>query len=525
MMADTSILSSLTQPNPTIDHSGLRDGTVTKISEAVHVVSTTKWTEFNYRNLYNKFRHILESRHPIPTPCTLSPRESKIFDEDTFEHQVLSRVTIPSVNYALDAAANFLSTQHRRPFPVWQIRRGAICVYEKDAKARADWGLVSDDFLDNLRYFYNFMPGDSKISSKWSADAMETDADDDLEEHHSLPVQQVGGYCDKARSRYGFVITDEDLVVIEFRRDPIGSGIAATSTRARVAAATAAAAAGPTVQHHRGGSVETVRSSITVGSIESVRTRVSALTLSTTAQGQTFSSRLYENDDLGDPVHLRYMVIPWHAEGEGKLTVRSALFFLALMAAYGDGQISEEFSKLDSWSFDDFHKRMEDNSDRYQLSEVDPGSLMQRTRQRSRGDGRPESHHDTDDGDSDDADDDSSDDDERLPHMSDPYHVQGNKKYVRRSVISSDAHGPFYHDTDGSRRSIREDQLLYDRRNNEWGYIRGGEWVVAKASTQDHAARSSGAGGESSSGRGKHARKESTELGASSKSKRGRGGR
>lgn len=148
--------------------------------------------------------------------------------------------------------------------------------------------------------------------------------------------------------------------------------------------------------------------------------------------------------------------------------------------------------------------------------------MMRSIRRRWQGDNNP----------GDDSDDNSSDDDEsssddsadaRLPYMADPYHVQ-DKKYVRRSVISSDANGPFYHDTDGTRRSIREDQLLYDREANELGYLRGGEWVV-KASTQDHTAQSSGGGGESSR-QGKHARKESTEPGAgASKSKRGRGGR
>lgn len=438
---------------------------------------------------------------------------------------MLSRVIIPSVNNALDATAKLLSIQYGRSFPVWQIRRGAICVYEKDAKARADWGLVSDDFFDHVGYFHNFMPGDSKISSKWSADAMETDADNDLEEHHSLPVQQVGGYCDKSRSRYGFLITDQDLVVIEFRRDPIGPGIAGTSTRARVAPA----ADTPAAQHHRGGSMETVKSSVTFASrasIETIRSRVTAMTLSTGAQWSASSSRPYEDDDLGDAVHLRYRTIPWDAEDNGKLTVRLALFFLALMAAYGDGQISEEFSDINSWSFGDFHKRMDDNSGRYRLSEVDRASMMQSIRQQPRGGRQHEDHHHAGDSDSDDADDTGSDDDERLPYMSDPYRIEGNKKYVRRSVISFGAQGPFYHDTDGSRRSIGEGQLLYDRKQNEWGYyMRGGQWVVAKPPTQDPGARTSGGGGESSSRQGKHARKESTDPGVGSRSKRGRGGR
>ena len=442
---------------------------------------------------------------------------------------MLSIGVIPPINDALDATANLLSKQYKANFPVWQLRRGGICLYESDPSVRPDWGLSSEDFFDQMGYFYNFMPGDSKISSKWSAGMVKREANKDAEEHGAKPIQQVGAYCDKTRSRYGFLISDKELTVIELRRDPIGPGIAATATRSRAAAAAATAMA-PTADHHRVTSIGSVSTGIASLSLSTggreVSTPGSVREPSASISARVPSTSSYRNTDLGDAVHMRYKVISWDAKGEGQLTVRLALFCLSLLAGYGNGKIDEDFSDMDSWSFGDFHQRMLDTPERYQRVEGGYETLMQSIRRRWQGGNNP--GDDGDDGDDNSSDDDesSSDDsaDARLPYMADPYHVQDNKKYVRRSVISSDASGPFYHDTDGSRRSIREDQLLYDREANEWGYIRGGEWVV-RASTQDHMAQSSGGGGESSR-QGKHARKESTEPGAAgSRSKRGRGGR
>lgn len=48
-----------------------------------------------------------------------------------------------------------------------------------------------------------------------------------------FPLQQVARYCDKARARYGFLISDQELVVLEFCKDAIEPGIAATRSRRR----------------------------------------------------------------------------------------------------------------------------------------------------------------------------------------------------------------------------------------------------------------------------------------------------
>lgn len=178
-----------------------------------------------------------------------------------------------------------------------------------------------------MGYFYNFMPGDSKISSKWSAGMVKREANKHEEEHGSKPIQQVGAYCDRTRSRYGFLISDKELTVIELRRDPIGPGIAATATRSRAAAAAAAVS---TADHHRVTSVGSVNTGIASLSLSTggreVSTPGSAREPSASISARVPSASSYRNTDLGDAVHMRYKVISWDAKGEGQLTVRLALF-------------------------------------------------------------------------------------------------------------------------------------------------------------------------------------------------------
>lgn len=62
----------------------------------------------------------------------------------------------------------------------------------------------------------NILPGDTKVSKKWLSDdivdgALDTDYTPD---NWQRPLKQVYTYCVRANSRYGYIITDKELVVI-----------------------------------------------------------------------------------------------------------------------------------------------------------------------------------------------------------------------------------------------------------------------------------------------------------------------
>lgn len=167
--------------------------------------------------------------------------------------------------------------------------------------------MVSPDYVYDDRKYYNLLPGESKISSKWSSDASNYDLQPDSASTWRLPPLQLFGYADAAQVRYGFIITDAELVVFELPKVAIDSGIA-TARPQRFA-------------HTRG---------------ESVDTDLSASMQATSLnEGTGVTSESYLDSHAGNPVHPRHKTIPWDAHGPKKLTVRLALFYLCLLASYG----------------------------------------------------------------------------------------------------------------------------------------------------------------------------------------------
>ncbi|KAI4173227.1 MAG: hypothetical protein LQ343_003054 [Gyalolechia ehrenbergii] len=67
------------------------------------------------------------------------------------------------------------------------------------------------------------LPGDTKISSKWKSSQI---IDGELKTRPKgdwyKPIHQVYGHCKRARARYGYIITDEELVVMRFDSEHSG---------------------------------------------------------------------------------------------------------------------------------------------------------------------------------------------------------------------------------------------------------------------------------------------------------------
>ena len=84
-----------------------------------------------------------------------------------------------------------------------------------------DWAGIQTDPQDDLDQVEtsqppNILPGDSKLGRKWSSKNIE----DGLvhPDHHDSdwmkPLRQIFAYCVRANARYGYIVTDEEVVVI-----------------------------------------------------------------------------------------------------------------------------------------------------------------------------------------------------------------------------------------------------------------------------------------------------------------------
>ncbi|CZR49226.1 uncharacterized protein FPRO_09033 [Fusarium proliferatum ET1] len=184
------------------------------------------------------------------------------------------------------------------------FRRKLASEYRGSSEPRAlELGLIvsNEETLEDLlrRFFANILPGDTKLDAKWSP----------------WMSEDTGRY----RTRYGFIITDANLVALRITRELIGAGLAQTRPRREAAVF---------VGHQRHSS------DATMGSGDG-------------------SSSVYSDDSplewsYHDP---EYAIIPWNAHGKEVLTIKLALWSLIMMATSGDRGIDYSYPPLDSWRF------------------------------------------------------------------------------------------------------------------------------------------------------------------------------
>ena len=130
------------------------------------------------------------------------------------------------------------------------------------------------------------------------------------------PIEQCVHYCITKDTRFGFIITDDELVVIRIRQEDMEAGIA--NQRPRRA-------------------IQTARYSYGSSSLAS----------------STQAMSLYSNSSpQGTPKYIEYCLVKWSAT-DG-LTVCLALFLITLMASAPtiDVNIKEQYAPLNRWEWD-----------------------------------------------------------------------------------------------------------------------------------------------------------------------------
>ena len=171
----------------------------------------------------------------------------------------------------------------------------------------------------------NLMPGDTKLSTKWhSSWRQRQDLSPISITIWEYPVRQILEYCTQEYRRYGFIITDAELVVMRItpRGTAAGSAIARESRQPQV------------VTHNRN-----VSATSTISQLSASLRGISVTTDSS-----------YQSTGLGcvDGYKVEYCSIPWENEGKKDLTVHLGLFYLSWLAAVGQGGLQFKYPKFDS---------------------------------------------------------------------------------------------------------------------------------------------------------------------------------
>jgi hypothetical protein len=104
------------------------------------------------------------------------------------------------------------------------VSQNSITVYSKCPKNRPDLGGIQRSCNSSVivEKSANILPGDTKLSKKWSSDSIKSGVvvEDDTQLDRLQLIKQIFAYCVKSNARYGYLITDQELVVVRIRPGP-----------------------------------------------------------------------------------------------------------------------------------------------------------------------------------------------------------------------------------------------------------------------------------------------------------------
>ena len=222
---EKSLLDYLRSENPVINGDMCQPGANTKSKN--HSWDTPRkievWKDFEYNSLKSiyggELHRILECPFTFEDFSAI-PRFPfrEIHDEKSLESLIV-KWNHSMIIDALSMAQNYL--ENRLSHDTIHMVRGSQARYpDSGSKLRPDWGAVKRH-TTRISKPDNVLPGDTKLSKKWSSGDIEIGlVQDDYKKTDWLrPVAQIFSYCVRSNSRYGYVITNKELVVVRIRPD------------------------------------------------------------------------------------------------------------------------------------------------------------------------------------------------------------------------------------------------------------------------------------------------------------------
>ena len=226
-VSEQSLLDYLRIKNPKLDASATRPGqnTSSKVNRFDEPKRIAEWNDFEYdvlQSIYGgSLRRTLEHSFELNVPTVPRFPFRRLCDEDSFESLVVIW-NQSVVSNALSAAQGHLRIRKAQKI---YMGKGSLATWpgETNVRRRPDWAAVNDASRNarSKSESRNLLPGETKLSKKWSSLAInQGDIEEaDMKENWYQPLAQIFTYCVRNNARYGYIITDKELVV--FRVGPI----------------------------------------------------------------------------------------------------------------------------------------------------------------------------------------------------------------------------------------------------------------------------------------------------------------
>ncbi|KAK0710069.1 hypothetical protein B0T26DRAFT_805617 [Lasiosphaeria miniovina] len=231
--AEHSLLHHLSSPKPKLQATPQSKSRTNTSNQSWRRPSRiAKWEDFDCASLMKccggLFRDMLQ--HAIePLKFPLLEKGAVTFaDEDALQKHFISQWTHPIVSTALSHAQLQSSDRGLRPPFVDMVAGGNA---QRIARNKPDWAGTRaaaaaaaaapyDDPNVAINILpVNILPGDTKVSYKWRSTeivAKEVGAND-LVQNWFWPLRQIFTYCMNFGTRYGYIVTDEEVVAFRVR--------------------------------------------------------------------------------------------------------------------------------------------------------------------------------------------------------------------------------------------------------------------------------------------------------------------
>ena len=219
-----SLLDYLRTPNPAVSGEACPSGRNSMSSKASYEIprKLRKWEDFEYdtlRTIYGgQLRKVLEQEFSLQDFSEIPDFPfCKYFDENSLE-SLLIKWNHSTVSEALAKAQAVLGQTQDH---IYMVRGGQAESPYPERKWKPDWGSVRMPKSGTLEKRKNLLPGDTKVSTKWSSAMIKTEEPQFSREDIDWmrPLRQIYSYCLRNETRYGYIITDAELVVLRVRLD------------------------------------------------------------------------------------------------------------------------------------------------------------------------------------------------------------------------------------------------------------------------------------------------------------------
>ena len=232
-LAKLSLRQYLGIENPVIDNSFLnKKGNNTTVADPHTLLFVEEWKDFSLDALlsfdsgaislslqdeFDCFDHSSKiAKYPV---C-------EIHGEDSFTC-LLVRWNHAVVSDALQYAQSSDPSDHEAS-RIYMVKaeqaKGGEHIKKNGTKSRSDWaGIIKDGLEREKTKPENVLPGETKLSSKWKSEWIEAGkvtVKSAKRRKWLQPLVQIFTYCCRCEVRYGYIITDEELVVVRVKARP-----------------------------------------------------------------------------------------------------------------------------------------------------------------------------------------------------------------------------------------------------------------------------------------------------------------